>query len=99
VQDSPRNRKPGEEAAAGDAPSASTRRRQWQDVLNEQLRALYETYRADDIPPDLLDLAARIEEAQQKSRSGGGGSGGEGEPSHNGSREDKAQQRDSNDTK
>jgi hypothetical protein len=99
VQDSPRNRKPGEEAEAADAPSASTRRRQWQDVLNEQLRALYETYRADDIPPDLLDLAARIEEAQQKSRSGGGGSGGEGEPSHNGSREGKAQQRDSKDTK
>ncbi len=66
MQDAPRNRKPGEEGENPDSPA--TRRKHWQDVLNEQLRALYESYRADDVPTELLDLAARIEEAQRQSR-------------------------------
>lgn len=90
MQDSPRNRKPGEEPGHSDVLSASARRRQWQDVLNEQLRALYDTYRTDDIPPDLLDLAARIEEAQQRNRSGEGRPGSEEESSRNGGQEEKA---------
>lgn len=75
MQDSPGNRKPDEGAQPSDTPSASARRRQWQDMLNEQLRALYETYRTDDVPPHLLELAARIEEAQQKRLSGDASSG------------------------
>lgn len=80
MQDSPRNRKLGEEAEPSEGPTPSSRRRQWQDVLNEQLRALYETYRADEVPSELLDLAARIEEAQRQPRGGG--------PSGSGSREE-----------
>ena len=82
MQDS-RNPKPGEAEQSVEAPSPTARRRQWQDVLNEQLRALYDTYRADDVPPELLDLASRIEEAQRQSR--GATAGGEGAaPSRNG---------------
>lgn len=67
MQDS-RTPKPGEAEQSAEAPSPTARRRQWQDVLNEQLRALYDTYRADDVPAELLDLASRIEEAQRQSR-------------------------------
>ncbi|GIK96438.1 MAG: hypothetical protein BroJett029_06470 [Alphaproteobacteria bacterium] len=81
MQDAPRNRKPGEEGESPDSPTPSTRRKHWQDVLNEQLRALYESYRADDVPTELLDLAARIEEAQRQSR-------GEAGTPHNGSHEE-----------
>lgn len=80
----PRNPKQGEASEAPDAQSASARRRQWQDVLNEQLRALYDTYRADEVPAELLDLAGRIEEAQRQSQHGEPSPGAGGEATRNG---------------
>jgi hypothetical protein len=53
-------------------PQAERRRRR--ELLNEQLRAIYDSYAASEVPQRLLDLASRFEEQArhrlQESQSG-----------------------------
>ena len=54
------SRKPAEEPEGGAVVPAERRRRR--ELLNEQLRAIYDSYAASEIPQRLLDLASQFEE-------------------------------------
>lgn len=47
-------------------PVAPAERRRRRDLLNVQLRAIYDSYAASEIPPRLLNLASQFEEQARR---------------------------------
>lgn len=66
----PGGRKRSDETYPEGAP-ASVRNRRRRELLNEQLRAIYQSYASSEIPPKLLDLAARFEQEARRHLSAG----------------------------
>lgn len=60
-----------EEAGPEGTPVPPAERRRRREVLNEQLRAIYDAYAASEVPQRLLDLASQFEEQARRRLEGG----------------------------